>query len=210
MKSIEKQIWRYLDGELTQEERTRFEQELQEDSALQRALEERNMTDRVLKNTAIDELVKEFEAEHPDFRETAPPSKIIRLMLPLAAAAAAVILLTAQPWQRGPVDWLHTSLGSAPQVRGETGATPAYTRSDLRQLNATLRKAIESHLENYDRPPKTWTMKIEMQELALGAIAIEVSSPPSSKVWKATFQTPEQCRQNLPRFGKQIAMDLMP
>ncbi len=213
------QLWAYLHSELAPEENERLEQALQNDPALRKALEEcrathnelrnalprlneKEMTDEQLEN----ELLAEWENEHPEFAEAPaqkPNRNILRFTLPLAAAAALVILFSLHS---DPIRWQRTAYGSAPQLRGEPAAQPYYTRAKLKQINRELQEAVETA----GRPPEKWTLKIHLQELADGALEIEVAgrSAETSRVWKERFQSLENFRQKVPEFGKQIADDL--
>jgi anti-sigma factor RsiW len=210
------QIWDYLHNELSPEDKERFEQALQNDPSLQKALEEHHSTHQALTelgNTPLsdeqltDKLMAEWAAEHPEYAETPAPRtgrKILYISAPVAAAAAAVIFLFSL--SSGPIDWQRTLYGSAPQLRDGSSVQPFYSRSELKQVANELQDAVEAD----SNPSGKWLLGIVLQELADGALAVEVSgrSDTASNVWKKTFQSLENFRENIPMFGKQIADEL--
>jgi len=229
------QIWAYLHDELSPEEKVLFEQALQKDPGLREKLDECLITHNELKDllplpakeagssdALAEKRLSEWEEDHPEYAETnthETPRNILRLSLPLAAAAALVLLLTL-PWNPSPTHWQRTAYGSAPQLRGEPIVQPLYTRAQLRQCGRELQDAVDA----VSQQPEQWTLKLYLQELTNGALSVEVSgsrrgfskgwknkgvkAQPSSKVWKESFQGLEDFHQNVPRFGKQIADDL--
>jgi len=228
MNALKDQIWAYLHNELASEERDRFERALQGDPALREALEERRQTHRELESVlpmlgkmgnADDQLeerlIAEWESEHPGYAEVPirkPRRKILYFSLPLAAAAAAMVLLLALPQK--PIHWQRTSYGSAPQLRGQPVTEPHYTRAELKQVNGELQKAIGTSLEQLAAPLEPWKLRIRLQELASGSLAVEISghprgNPESSKVWTETFQGLEHFGAKGPLFGKQVAEGLV-
>ncbi|MFA7256946.1 MAG: hypothetical protein WC047_05170 [Kiritimatiellales bacterium] len=220
MKDPADQLWAYLHHELAPADKERFERALQNDSALRQTLNECRDTHKQLKglqpilnsstapNRRLEKkLLAEWEAEHPEYAETShgkPPSKILRFTLPLAAVAAAAAILLALPAPS--IHWQRTLYGSAPQLRGQPAVPPHYTRTELKQVSRELQDAINKA----GQPAAHWSLKINLQELADGALAVEVSGHTAtvSKVWNQNFQGLEKFRQNIPRFGKQIADDL--
>ncbi|MBL7017194.1 MAG: hypothetical protein ISR84_06525 [Kiritimatiellales bacterium] len=216
-------IWATLHNELTPKDREQFEQARQEDPALNDALEECRATHQVLAELGrealsdeqlADKLMAEWAAEHPEYAESPARRRTLRFALPLAAAAALVLLLTLPA---GPIRWQRTLYGNTPQLRGEPAAQAGYARADLKQAARELQDAVEA----FGDPAEKWTLQITLQELADGALDVEVSgsrrensnawknsgakAPPSSNAWKKSFQSLENFRQNIPRFGKQIA-----
>jgi hypothetical protein len=227
MNNPREQIWAYLHNELTAEQRTRFEEALESDKVLRKAVEERQETNRVLENTLphldaeennrpfVDHLLEQWEAEHPEYQEPAVYSrgKIIRMTFPLAAAAAAMVVLLASPLGKGPIQWQRTTYGTSLQIRGEAEIESRYDRSKLKQVNHTLQETIESERSKHPSSPDRWMLSIQLQELVQGSLAIEVSGHPKSKpdhpsVWTATFLGEEDLRTNLPGFARQIAKDI--
>lgn len=222
------QIWAYIHNELSPEKRKGFEQALNNDPLLREALDACRITHGELKNVlpllegenvGDDQLEKkllaEWEATHPEYAENParkPRRKILYFSLPLTAAAAAIIVFTLS-LQTGPIHWQRTAYGTAPQLRGQSGTEPHYTRAELKQINHELREAIESHLERLAELPEPWNLKIHLQELANGTLAAEVaghprSNPDSSRFWNISFRNLETFRQNIPRFGRQVAEDI--
>ncbi|MEE9367421.1 MAG: hypothetical protein V3V05_01015 [Pontiella sp.] len=217
------QIWAYLHEQLSARETTLFEQALETDAELRTALEAcrethgdlENILPLIFKNDATDQrineeqLIAEWEADNPKFSETAfnkPRRKIIRLIVPLAAAAAAIIVLNLT-MQTGPIDWQRTSYGTDPLLRGQLGRVPHYSRNELKQVCRELQGEIEI---NRAESSGTWKLKISIQELANGALAVEVSGHPyadpnRSNQWNESFQNLDVFRDNLPLFGKQVA-----
>ena len=210
------QIWPYLHNELSAEESQQFEQVLKNSPSLQNALEEcreihRNMEllgDRLLE----EHLLAEWESEHPEFQEKQPrlQTKIIRFAIPLAAAAA-VILLLSLPLHQSPVNWQRTVYGSPPQLRGLAGNKQHYTSTDLKEINRALQDAIESSIQQISIEP--WKLQIHLQELASGYLAVEVSGhaksvPDKSKTWEAIFQDMEHFNAEAPAFAELIANDM--
>lgn len=227
MKNPADQIWAYLHGELSSGERERFEQALQNDSDLRDVLEECRATHAKLQSLLplIDtagesddqleeRLLAEWETEHPEYAELpvqTPRRNILRVTLPLAAAAAAALVLLALPWNPGPVRWQRTAYGTAPQLRGQPAGQPHYSRAELKQTSRELQEAIESRLAD---APGRWVLQISMQELAAGSLSVEISGHPRanetrSNHWNQSFQTLERFRANIPMFGKQVADDLV-
>ncbi|MBN2163126.1 MAG: zf-HC2 domain-containing protein [Pontiellaceae bacterium] len=221
MKDVKDMVWAYLHDELSAADQHRFEEALSTDETLRSLLNECRTTHDEITQLAdeqlTDQLLAEWESEHPEFaekREAPPKGRIIRFTLPLAAAAAAaVIMLQLLPLQQEPIHWQRTAYGSAPQLRGELGADLMYSRSELRQIDHELRKAINDELRS--RPePEPWSLQIRLQELADGYIAIEVSGSPKEnpealKIWQATFQGLREFQTNLPEFSERIVTDLV-
>ena len=233
MTAPEDQIWAYLQNELAPEDKERFEQTMKNDPSLREALEESQIVHGELKGILPligeeesdglleDKLLAAWEAGHPKFSEAPRRShtRILRFTLPLAAAAAAIVLLSVS-FNSNPIRWQRTAYGSAPQLRGEPAMQPHYSRANLKQINRELQDTVEAAC----RPSEKWTLRISLQELAEGALVVEVSgsqrgvsnawktegvkTPPSSKHWNKNFQTLENFRANIPRFGKQIADDI--
>jgi hypothetical protein len=193
---------------------------LQNDSALRQTLNECRDTHKQLTsllpilnssaspNRRLEKnLLAEWEDEYPEYAETShgkPQRKILRFTLPLAAVAAAAAILLALPSPS--IHWQRTLYGSAPQLRGRPAVPPHYTRTDLKQVSRELQDVINKASQQAER----WSLKISLQELADGALAVEISghTPTVSKVWNQNFQGLENFRQNIPKFGKQITDDL--
>ncbi len=229
MTTHSEQIWAYLHNELAPEEKDRFEQALHSDPHLREALDACRETHQELESilplldgedAAADDqleerLLAEWEAEHPEYAETPirrPRRKILYFSLPLAAAAAAVILLSLS-LQTKPIHWQRTAYGTAPQLRGQPEMQPHYTRTELKQINRELQKAIEIHIEQLPVLPDPWKLKIYLQELANGALSVEISGHPradpvQSTQWNRGFQSLEIFRESIPLLGKQVADDL--
>jgi hypothetical protein len=212
MTSPSDQIWAYLHDELSPEDRQQFEQAVDSDPALKVELEESRNTHDILKTLLphgelnqeelTNQLLAQWETEHPEFAqepEIRSKPKILRFAAPLAAAAAVIILLALPS---GPIDWQRTLYGSAPQLRGEPATQPHYTRSDLKQAVRELQDAIEESFDGSGTP----SLQISIQELADGALAVEIIG--TSRHWNESFQSLETFRRNVPTFGKQIADDL--
>lgn len=216
------QLWAYLHNELAPEEKMIFEQAVQSNPVLHQKLNEYRATHEQLKNILpllndekisdehLEEaLLTEWESEHPEYAERParkPLGKILRFTLPLAAAAAAAILLALPS---ASIHWQKTIYGSAPQLRGQPIAKTHYTRAELKQASRELQNAVNEAC----RQPERWNLQISLQELADGALAVEVSghlrgNSGVSKIWNKNFQGLEPFRQEIPRFGKQIADDL--
>jgi hypothetical protein len=225
--------WAYLHNELAPKEKALFEQTLFKDPALRLKFEELRATheqlsahlphlvDSIPSNRVLGSLLlAQWEAEHPEYATDdaaePPRRKILHFALPLAAAAAAAILLLSLPYPS--IHWQHTVCGAALQLRGETAATPQYTPTQLKHAARELQDAV-----NTAGPlPSPWNLQVSLQELIDGALTVEVeghlrkpfwkaNSPRdtrTSRVWNKNFQTLETFRQNIPRFGKQIADDL--
>ncbi|MCF7817099.1 MAG: hypothetical protein K9M54_04390 [Kiritimatiellales bacterium] len=227
MTSPADQIWAYLHNELAPEQKERFEQALQNDPGLRDALEECQATHTELasllplldtageSDDQLEErLLAEWETEHPEYAERSvqtPRRNILRFTLPLAAAAAAALILLALPWNPGPVRWQRTAYGTAPQLRGQPAEQPHYTRAELKQTSRELQEAIESRLAD---APGRWVLQISLQELAAGSLSVEISGHPRadanrSSHWSQSFQTLELFRANIPLLGKQVADDLV-
>jgi hypothetical protein len=219
------QIWAYLHDELAPEEKVRFEQELQNNPELLDALDACREThgemehtlplldeDEITDDQLEEQLIAEWEAEHPEYAE-APAQKqnrkILRFTLPLAAAAAAMVLLSLS-LQTGPVHWQRTVYGTGPQLRGQLGAQPHYTRAELKQTTRDLQETIESRLTEL---PEPWKLKVHIQELAEGALAVEISGYPHADsnrllLWTENFQNLKTFHSSIPVLGKQVADDL--
>lgn len=215
MNNLQDQIWAYLHDELSPEKRDRFEQALTDDPALREALAERRATHELLEQAGQEpleaELLAEWEAEHPEFREAPKRSRgrIIRFSLPLAAAAAAAILLIALP--QDPIRWQRTSYGAAPQLRGASGAPAHYRRGELKPAARELQEAIEQRID----PTLSWKLQLHLQELAGGALAVEISghprsAPDSPETWSWNFQSLDDFRETIPAMAQQVASDLVP
>ncbi len=220
------QIWAYLHNELAPEEKDRFEQALHSDPYLRKALDACRKTHRELESilplldggdTAADDqleerLLAEWEAEHPEYAETPvcrPRRKILYFSLPLAVAVAAVILMSLS-LHPGSIHWQRTAYGTAPQLRGQPGMQPHYTRTELKQINRELQKAIEIHLEQLPVLSEPWKLRIYLQELANGALSVEISGHPRADPgqtiqWNRSFQSLEVFRKSIPLLGKQVA-----
>lgn len=218
MKDVKDQIWAYLHDELPADERERFEQALADDASLRDALEECRAMHEDLEQLSDlrleDQLLAEWEAEHPQFQEERKPgrAKIIRFTLPLAAAAA-IILLLALPLSQGPVHWQRTLYGIAPQLRGYAETQARYSRADLKRINTELQSAIEEHLAALPTPPADWKLQIQLQELAGGHLAVEVSGhpvdqPDVEKLWEDVFQSQTSETENISSLARRIATDI--
>ena len=227
MTSPSNQIWAYLHNELSSEEKMLFEQALQKDPGLRKTLEDFRITHHELTDllplpveeenfdSALEgKLLAEWENEYPEFAEAPaekPHRNILRFTLPLAAAAALVILFSL-PWNSAPVHWQRTAYGSAPKLRGEPVTQPHYTRTELKQAVRELQQAVKISADQ----PERWKLQIRIQELAHGSLEVEVTGNPHRKnngygdsvVWKERFQGLEDFHQKVPLFGKQIADDL--
>ncbi|MEN7972678.1 MAG: hypothetical protein ABFR47_02465 [Verrucomicrobiota bacterium] len=224
-----KQIWAYLHNELSPEDRERFEQELLNDPGLHEALEACRQTHQDLESILpqlegedesddklVEGLIAEWESEHPEHAEKPvrePRRKILYFSLPLAAAAAAVFLLLALPRHSGPVQWQRTTYGTTPQLRGQPGAEPHYTRSELEQVGREMQNAVETRLATLSSPTKPWMLQVQFQELSKGALTLEVSghprqSPDDIRAWRLSLDSLDSIRENIPRLGRQVAEDL--
>lgn len=224
MKNVDSKIWAYLHNELSAEERQQFEQALTDCPELQQALEERKATHAELNEIlpllhAEDEqleqeLLAEWEAEHPEYQKPPKRKRTIKFPLLALAAAAAALMLVMHPWAQGPIDWQRTALGSAPQLRGATGSQGYYSAAELKQAARDLQVAAETRLLELSEKPAKWTLKISMQELANGLVAIEVSGHPQrqpnrAEIWGRTFDSLESLREHTNTFAGQIAEDIV-
>lgn len=222
MSTPKDQIWAYLHNELNPEDRTHFERVLQTNNELLEALEQCKSTQGELEtilplihgNDAAsdapleEKLLAEWETEHAEYAEIPaqkPRLKISTLLMPLAAAAVAVFLLNLALGS-GAIDWQKTAYGTEPKLRGQNSTSSHYTRKELKQVSQELQGAVESHL---NESPKPWTLKVSMQELVNGALAVEVyghprSDPNQPQQWSENFQSLETFRNAIPRVGKQV------
>jgi len=220
-------IWAYLHNEMDAEEKEFFQQALRVDAELREEVERCRATHYELKNLlpnigneesneALEaRLLTKWETEHPEYVE-APRRKMPRRILlypPLLAAAATLAILLSLPVQTGPVRWQRSAYGTAPQLRGETGIRAHYTRKDLKELDRTLRQSVETACQQLDEPPEKCVLKISLQELAGGALFVEISgrpraAPEFSKHWSKSFQGLEIFHAEVPVFGEQVAKDL--
>ncbi|MFC1468180.1 hypothetical protein ACFLQY_05825 [Verrucomicrobiota bacterium] len=222
MKNTDSQIWAYLHDELAQEQRQQFEATLENSGELRQALEERQSTHKELQallpllededTRTAEALLAEWETEHPKYQEQPPRKKIIKFPL-LAAAAAALVMLVMQPWSQGPIDWQRTAIGAAPQLRGESGVHGHYSSGKLRQAARDLQEATETRLMELTDTPAAWRLQIAMQELAEGALDVEVSGHPRSQpeqteIWSRTFVSLPAFREGTGSFAHQIAEDI--
>ncbi len=224
-----KHIWACLHDEMNAEEKEFFRQALADDAKLRETTEHCKATHRVLGSLLADltlpepnegdeavedRLIAEWEAEHPEYAE-APrrkPGRILMFTAPLAAAAALFVILTL-PRQTGPVLWQNTAFGTAPQLRGEPAIRAHYSRNDLKEFDRALRHSIETACLQQDSESGPWKLQISLQELAGGALSVEVSGHPladpgASNHWNENFQEADTFRAELPTFGKQIADEL--
>lgn len=217
------QIWPYLHGELSKEERSEFEEALKKNDVLRQAMKERKVTDALMREAAkdadnepfVDVLLNKWEAEHSEFRENPANSsaRIIKLGIPLATAAAAMFVLLSAPWRH--VHWERTVLGENPQLRNDSDVDPFYSRSDLKRAAKLIRQAIESEVSNNPKPANKWSLKIHIQEVNDGNLLVEVSGHPennssSSRVWKSDFQSLETLQDHTRVLAAEIANDLAP
>ncbi|NLX24366.1 MAG: hypothetical protein GXY61_00170 [Lentisphaerae bacterium] len=141
------QIWAYLHNELPSNKRAPFEQAAEQDPSLKQEIDACKAVHHVLEDWGDHllekELLAEWESEHPEYQETVGRrNRVIRLLIPVAAAAALVLGLTL-PLHRGRINWERTVYGSAPQLRGESSTQPVYSRDDLKQTSRDLREAVE-------------------------------------------------------------------
>lgn len=222
MNSSPDQTWAFVHNELPAQEKERFNKELQENPELQSAFEEYKATHTLLKETLAsssekflseeeltEKLIAEWASEHPDQMDAPrqkPRRKVLYFSAPLAAAAALVIFLSLPS---GPIRWQNTAFGNAPQLRGETGKGSFYTRPQLNQAVTELQTTVEASCD----PSTEWTLRVYLQELTNGALAIEISGhsntpAKTSKVWEKTFQSLEDFQKKVPTLGKQIAGEL--
>lgn len=224
MKNSDQQIWAYIHNELSPANRLQFEQELHVNPELKNALEERQETDLLLKKSisfsanhqaVANELLAEWETEYPEFNKRVPTThnKIIAFSLPLATAAAVLFLLMLQPWNTGMINWQKTAYGSAPQLRDQSTSATFYSRSTLKNISSQLQSSIESDLSPKMDDHSHWKLKIHLQELANGALLIEVSGYPKnnrdhSTIWNMSSSSLEQFESELPEFSKRIAEEI--
>jgi hypothetical protein len=222
MTSSEDKIWAYLHNELAGEEKVQFELALENSPELRKELDSRRLLHNELNGMSQDELtddqlenllLEEWEAEHPELREPEKVSsnRILRLVIPLAAAA--VIVLVAMPLRPSPIDWQRTAYGTAPQLRGQLETRLHYRSTELKRIDRALRLAIETEVKQLPEPIEPWQLKIHLQELAAGALAIEISGhpvdhPEASRIWNLNFKDMETCIDGLPMVGKQVANEL--
>ncbi|MGE4489627.1 MAG: anti-sigma factor [Kiritimatiellales bacterium] len=228
MKDPADRIWAYLHNELSAEEKAAFRRVLKNDPALRQAVEHSRAVDSELKallpafdkeipvDNLEDLLLTAWDEEHPEYGDDAPPARSSRRILYFAAplaAAAALALIVSLPMQTGPIHWQRIVTGTAPQLRGTEQNTLFYTPADLKQLGSTLSQAIDNAYPDRGKSVTDWVLQIHLQELAEGALTVEVSGYPSSdparsRVWNESFQTLENFRTEVPTFGKRIADDL--
>lgn len=228
MNDLDHRVWAYLHNELSPENRKRFEQELENDPALQQALDERLSTHQALAellpqlditdtgtSQEEEQLLAEWEAEHPEYREPSKTSsgKIIRLGIPLAAAAAAMFLLLAPPRPSGPIHWQRTSYGSAPQLRGDITPDTHYSRSELKQVVRELQQAIDETFVPQQEVLIAWKLQIHFQELVNGALTVEITghprkAPDQIRIWNMDARNLDSLREAIPGFAKQVADEL--
>jgi anti-sigma factor RsiW len=224
MTKPENQIWAYLHNELPPEKKELFEQALENDPDLRVALEEsramhkdleyalpRFSTEEGTDDQLEEQLLAEWEAEHPEYAEVPalnPRRKILQFTLPLAAAAAAVILLSLS-LQTGPVQWQRTAYGTPPQLRDQSNAQARYSRAQLKEIDQKFKQAVESASQHAEQ----WILQVSLQELTDGALAIEISGyprhkPDSPKTWSEHYQSLEEFHDNIPVLAKQIAVGM--
>lgn len=219
MNDSKDRVWAYLHSEMPQAEKLRFEQSLAYDSDLRKTLEECQTLHQELgllgDDLAEERLLDEWESEHPEFREKPkyPHNRILRFSLTLAAAAAAIVLLLALPLNQGPVRWQHTSYGSPPQLRGEAGEEPRYSRTELKKVNRDLQENIESGIAELPAPTKPWKLRIHLQELANGYLAVEIfghprDNPEEQRHWNETFQGRADFDAKVPGFAQGVVDDM--
>lgn len=219
MNDYKEQVWAYLHNELPPETRAAFEQAVIDDPGLREILEECRKTHMELELLADhqmeERLLAEWESEHPKYREKRKSqlNRILRFSLPLLAAAATVLLLFALPLSQGPVQWQRTVYGPPPQLRGQAGSQPHYSRAELKQVDMALRNTIESSLAKLSNPPSRWKLKIQLQELANGFLVVEISgyprgSPEQTRNWSETFEGLDHVAAEAPFLGRRIAEDL--
>lgn len=227
MRTPEERIWAYLHDELSPGQRESFEQVLRADAdlcdqlATYRGLhQELEQIIPFLDEEAVaDEqfeqmLLAEWEKEHPEFSERENSllvRKTISFMVPAAAAAAALIFLMALPRQGGPIHWEKTIYGEALQHRGQEHFAVHYERDDLEQISRQLRSLIEAEMA--EELSSEWILRIQMQELAGGALALEVSGHPRGEPdvlarWYRTFLGEQDIAGNLQTFARQTAEEI--
>lgn len=217
------QIWPYLHGELSEEERMEFVEALKNDEVLQQALEERQATHALLNEAAketdnealVDVLLDKWESEHPEFSEKPSYSrtKIIKLGIPLATAAAAAFVLISAPWR--PIHWEKTVYGENPLFRNGLKADFIYSRSDLKRTSKLIRRTIESELTRQGLLDAKWSFKLHLQEVNEGMVLVEISGHPEDDadaplIWKRDFQSLEILQENIPQLATEIADDIAP
>lgn len=223
-------IWAYLHDELTPDERQQFLMAVNSDSELRRELANCAATHASLKeflpgvdapcDERAEDLLKQWEAQHPEFDEdtkTRPTLRHLRLILPLTAAAAAALLAWANPI--APIRWQTPNVGNAPQVRGTASQTAHYTQTQLKQAALELQTAVEQTIQSENR----WSLQVSLQELHDGAVAVEISGKPrngwnplsrsnedQAMRWQDTFNEVHQFQQAIPELAARIAKDLLP
>ena len=213
MKHFEDQIWAYLHHELSDEERERFEEALQNDPSLQTQLEEFRSLHQDLTDVGDlllgEQLIHDWEAEHPEYKDQPKKEnrRIIRFSLPIAAAAAVLFVFTIPFQHRGPIHWQRTAYGDAPRMRGQTAGEAQYSADRLKQMNEQLQDVIEFNLANKAPNAGKWTLKIHLQELANGYLSVEIyghprKDPKSTEFWSATFQKPDR---EIADFAQRVA-----
>lgn len=218
MDSFHDQIWAYLHNELPPEKRAPFEQAAEQDPSLKQEIDACRAVHHDLEDWGDQllekELLAEWESEHPEYQEKIRrQNRVIRLLIPVATAAALILGLTLQ-LHRGPINWEHTVYGSAPQLRGEFGIQPVYSRDDLKQTSRELREAVEKRLANHPNLSEKWTLQITLQELKDGYLVAAVyghpkRNPESEWVWEESISGKGRLSVGLAELAERIVDDLI-
>lgn len=223
-RKTEDQIWLYLHNELSADQKAEFELSLKQDPDLLAKLEDRQATHALLgtlQQTHADtddiesSLLDEWEEEHPQYAEPHNPGKrnIIYFILPLAAAAAAVMLLTALPSGSDSVRWQKTSYGNPLELRGNGEITAVYTKSELKTVGDKLQEAIDNQLALSTNKSFQQTLGIYFQELAGGALILEIASNPESEtaqlILSSNYTNLEKLNSDIPAIADQVRAKLL-
>jgi len=181
-----RQLWAYVHGQLTEDDRQALELQLRDDAELRRELLRTQQLNRFLRDHLAEAVEARAELENRvleaveagGVRAKTPPWWRRRAFAGILAVAALLLVLTGAPlYLRGPVAW------EAPQFtpleyRGDPEPQHGrYTREDAEACFRAFRGALVRAFDEA-RPPRRTRRPVvafSVRELPRGRLAIEVA-----------------------------------
>lgn len=197
------QIWAYLHGEMSLENRRSFEREMAASPDLKSEFESlQSLHQKLEANLPLADAQESEEARTERYlsaiecepsgadraRAAAPaevpfahPEKSLArwFQMPALAAAALLLILVGVPsvLRRGEIVWLSSDLGGVPEFRGEQGGRPAavYTDDEKRRLADDVQQGVETAYRAVGGGSRTsHRLRVKLQEFPNGALLVRV------------------------------------
>jgi len=238
-------IWAYVHGELPQQERAGLERAIEQDATIRDELEAiRSFDDRLRALMPLTEQTQEglgsrileaWEKETQDkAQERAPGGRLVffprlrelltaprfgRVVLGVAAAAAAILILTGVPhYYGGPIRWEKPEFTCVHYRGAEAESVSHYTGEDAATCFSLLRERVQA---GYDRQQgkarrlfglagkREWTLSFRFQELPKRDFCVIVNACDTRRnpvgKWTRYYSTVEEFRKDVDELGSEIA-----